>query len=376
MDAEYIQPPASRRYNNKPGTMNNTTDTIDIETLKGLEPLSVLSDDRLGELAKQTIIEYLDSDVHLFREGDHDNQAVYLLNGEIELSNETKNYSHIISAGTEESWHPLAPKQPRQLSAVTLSPVEVIRIDQDQLDGLLTWDQMTATDDKADTSSGSASRFGWISNIQPTATFRSLPAANIEKMFERMERIEVNKGDVIIRQGDPGDYYYLIDHGEAVVTRETENGEEIATLAKLGYGNSFGEEALISDKPRNATVTMLTNGALMRLAKKDFVELLKEPLLNWISLDDALAKMQDNSQCLDVRVDSEFEQGHLPGAINIPLHELRQRTDELNNDTNYICYCNTGRRSSAAAFLMSQFGFKASVLQDGIQGLPSGFLIR
>lgn len=356
--------------------MNDSTNTIDIDTLKGLEPLSVLSDERLDELARQTIIEYLDTDVHLFREGDHDKQAVYLLNGEIELRSESKNYSHIITAGTPESWHPLAPKQPRQLSAVTLSPAEVIRIDQDQLDTLLTWDQMTVTDSTTDSGSGAPSQFAWISNIQPTAVFRSLPAANIEKMFERMERIEVSKDEVIIRQGDPGDYYYLIDHGEAVVTREIGNGAEAVTLATLGYGNSFGEEALISDKPRNATITMLTDGALMRLAKKDFVELLKEPLLNWISLDDALEKMQADSQSLDVRVASEFEQGHLPGAMNIPLHELRQRTDELNRNADYICYCNTGRRSSAATFLLNQFGFRASVLQDGIQGLPSGFLIR
>jgi CRP-like cAMP-binding protein len=46
-------------------------------------------------------------------------------------------------------------------------------------------------------------------------------------------------------------------------------------LAELGLGNTFGEEALISEDKRNATVRMLTDGALMRLKKADFLELMK-----------------------------------------------------------------------------------------------------
>ncbi len=48
-------------------------------------------------------------------------------------------------------------------------------------------------------------------------------------------------------------------------------------------GDAFGEEALLSDAKRNANVTMETNGALMRLSKDDFNELLKEPMLSWLT---------------------------------------------------------------------------------------------
>ena len=56
-----------------------------------------------------------------------------------------------------------------------------------------------------------------------------------------------------------------------------------------------------------------------------------------------------------------------PKAINVPLHEVRIRLDELDKDKHYVCYCTTGRRSSAAAFLLVQRGYKISVLNGGVQ---------
>ena len=53
----------------------------------------------------------------------------------------------------------------------------------------------------------------------------------------------------------------------------------ISNLAELKTGDSFGEEALISESTRNATITMITDGVLMKLAKDTFVELVKKPTL-------------------------------------------------------------------------------------------------
>jgi rhodanese-related sulfurtransferase len=147
-------------------------------------------------------------------------------------------------------------------------------------------------------------------------------------------------------------------------------------LAEISAGVAFGEEALISDKPRNANVVMISEGRLMRLAKKDFLALLKEPLLDHIDLNSALDKLNDDAVFLDVRVPSEFKESRLPNAVNIPLHELRQRIGELNANTYYVCYCSTGRRSSAAAFLLSNQGLKSSVLKNGLQDVPSSLLIK
>ncbi len=347
---------------------------VDVDTLSSLEPISTLSGERIRELANEILIEHVDTDITLFSEGDIDNQVIYLISGELELRT-GMGTCKLITAGTEASWHPLDPKQPRQTTAMTLSPVEIIRIDKNKLDTYLTWDQIATGDDKHDETHPDGGTKNWTNNITPSATFSSLPPANIKELFTRMESIDVKSGDVIIKQGDPGDYYYLIKQGQAKVTRQQDPKSEPVELAVLGEGSNFGEEALISNNPRNANVIMVTEGVLMRLAKKDFVELLQEPMIDKVTLDEVLEGIQDNGQCIDVRVLSEFDQGHLPGSINMPLNELRQHVSELDKDTHYICYCDTGRRSSAAAFLLAQYGYHASVLKDGVQGLPSSYMI-
>ena len=183
-----------------------------------------------------------------------------------------------------------------------------------------------------------------------------------------METVSVDENEVIIGQGSLGDYYYVLTEGKALVTRTVE-------LATLGAGASFGEEALLSGSKRNASVTMQSPGQLMRLAKADFNELLKEPLLERVTPDEAQVRVAKGDVWLDVRHVTEFNHSHLQNALNIPLHELRIRVKELDKEKSYICYCGTGRRSSAAAFLLVQKGFKVVVLIGGVQKIPQ-FLVK
>ncbi|MFP5345384.1 MAG: cyclic nucleotide-binding domain-containing protein, partial [Gammaproteobacteria bacterium] len=168
-----------------------------------------------------------------------------------------------------------------------------------------------------------------------------------------------------IKQGDEGDYYYVIRRGRARVTRKTTEQREVA-LAEIGVGDGFGEEALISNAPRNATVTMLSDGELMRLSKKDFVSLLTEPTLKWVEFRAIPALLQQGAQWLDVRMEAEHRYSGIAGSINIPLAMLRIKAATLDPKRKYIVYCDTGSRSSAAAFLLGQRGFDVVVLKGGI----------
>lgn len=131
-------------------------------------------------------------------------------------------------------------------------------------------------------------------------------------------------------------------------------------------GDTFGEEALISDAKRNATVSMLTPGTLMRLAKDDFRTLLNEPLLEWVDAAQAESIVGRGGQWLDVRLPSEFEGFRMQGAINVPLYFIRLKLKSLDRNTHYIVCCDTGRRSSAAAYILNERGFRASVLRGGL----------
>ena len=134
----------------------------------------------------------------------------------------------------------------------------------------------------------------------------------------------------------------------------------------MQVGDTFGEEALISDAKRNATVTMQTDGSVMRLGKEDFKKLLNEPMLEWVDFAAAEKIISEGGQWLDVRLPSEFENHHLDGAINIPLYFIRLKIGTLEPDRKYVVCCDTGRRSSAGAYILNERGYDAYVLQGGI----------
>jgi rhodanese-related sulfurtransferase len=72
---------------------------------------------------------------------------------------------------------------------------------------------------------------------------------------------------------------------------------------------------------------------------------------------------------LDVRLESEHKNVAIPGSMNIPLYLLRIKSRALDHNTKYIVYCDTGRRSSSAAYLLSERGFNALYLDGGLRGL-------
>jgi rhodanese-related sulfurtransferase len=182
----------------------------------------------------------------------------------------------------------------------------------------------------------------------------------------RMQRTPYRAGEVVIKQGDEGDYFYAIVQGKCLVTRESPLNQKGIKLAELGVGETFGEEALIAEAKRNATVTMLTDGVLMRLNKQDFRDLMHEPLLRWVDEEQAHKIIQNKGQWLDVRLPSEYQNMAVENSINIPLYFVRLKLNALDRKTPYVVVCDTGRRSSAAAFILSERGFDAYVLRGGI----------
>jgi CRP-like cAMP-binding protein len=341
--------------------MSETTNNFDPRLLLNCVPIDALTHENFRELVSKTRLEKVIAGRKLFQSGDKDNKTIYLLEGSIELRSpeETK----LLSAGSPEARHPVSQHQPRQCTATAKSDAVVVRIDSDLLDLLLTWDQSSGVEvEELDGDEDG----DWMSRLLQTQSFRLLPPANIQALFMRLEQVPVRAGEKVITQGDDGDYYYMISEGRCQVTRSSPRTQEEIVLAELVPGQAFGEEALISESKRNATITMLTDGTLMRLGKKDFLELMKEPLQQQVSLEQAKSFVTEGGEILDVRLPSEYNNEHLPGSRNIPLFFLRKEVEKLDPGKHYILVCDTGRRSSAAAFILSEQGFEASVLSGGM----------
>jgi len=207
-----------------------------------------------------------------------------------------------------------------------------------------------------------------MERIRRSPLFTGIPDENIELMLEHMETVPMRSGEAVVREGEEGDYYYLLVSGAADVIRRVGGGppKVVATLDEPG---GFGEEALISNAKRNATVTMKKSGTVMRLSKDDFSDYVKDPMLSWFSPMEAQQKVAKGAKWIDVRPEPESTKSHLHGAISIPMEKLREKAEELDKEKSYICYCRNGRLSSTAAFLLRQNGISAGVLRGGLQSL-------
>ena len=347
-----------------------TAEQLDITLLKTFSPLDGLKRDNLAALAKKVQIRELSPQQILFKEGDTEKRTIYIVSGALELLDEGK-ISKVVEGGTDGARNPVSPLYPRRMTARAHDRVQYISIDSDLLDVMLTWDQTGSYE--VSELQGSADDVGgddWMTMLLQAKAFHKIPPANIQAIFMRMQQINYRSGDVIIKQGADGDYFYVLIRGNALVTRETPLSKDGIKLAELHIGDTFGEEALISEAKRNATVTMQTDGAVMRLAKDDFKTLLNEPMLDWVDRSQAEEIVKDGGQWLDVRLPSEFEAQHLDGALNIPLYFMRLKISTLSHDQKYVLCCDTGRRSSAGAYILSERGYQAHVLRGGINADP------
>lgn len=358
-------------------------DTLDIKLLAALEPIASFNPTRLRELLDYCHLETVARGQDPFKLHGLAGESVYLVKGDLELKYQDGNQM-VISANSEWAKHPLGKRQPDILEAIALTDIQLLRIDDELLDMMVTWDQFShheaikqslkkSDDGEAAIRVRRLLNSGMFSaeNLK-TGPFAHLPPANIGKLFERIEAVAVWANDVIIREGDAGDYYYLIESGRAQVTRMV--GGVNMVLAELKAGDVFGEEALVSGTKRNATVTMKSNGMLLRLKQEDFLELLREPLLHRVSYAEARQKVAQGAVWLDVRHPPEYRYDKLPGAINVPLNDIRNAIGALDKSKRYITYCQSGRRSSAAAFILAQAGYDVDVLDGGLWSVPKSQL--
>ena len=355
---------------------------FDINILAGLEPISSFKPTQLFELLEYCNVEAIPIGSDPFKEHGLQGQSVYLVEGELELMYQDGS-KVVLRARTDLAKHPIGKRQPYIVSATALHESQLLRVDDELLDRLVTFDQYSKQgmsgnsrisekiqdQTEASTSVRRLLSFNMLSaDSLKKGPLAHLPMANITALLQRIEAIAVREGDVIIREGGEGDYYYLIDNGRALVTRIID-GVDIP-LAELKSGDVFGEEALISDAKRNATIIMKSNGVLLRLGREDFLELLKEPLLHKISYENAVQAVEQGAVWLDVRYPTEFRYDSLRGAMNVPLNDIRNAIGVLDRSRKYIAYCQSGRRSAAAAFIMAQAGYDVQVLDGGLWSVP------
>lgn len=345
---------------------------LDHKLLRSLSPLCDLTPDMLAELSSKSRVEQVVAGATIFKQGERDHRTLYLLSGKLELTDSSGRTTKLAS-NSKQARQPLNPEKPRTITAVAKTPITLLNVDTGLLEMLLNW----GGDQAYEVSSLAAKEeeeTDWMTRFLQSKFFLKLRAENIQSMMMRMEEITVRRGDVIIHQNDSDDNYYIIAKGRAKVERRATPTAPLMKLAILTAGAGFGEESLISNSKRNASVTMMEDGRLMRLSKDDFINLLVTPVLQHVSYDQAKQMAGPDVEWLDVRKLDEFSRGSLPDARNMPLAELRLALRKLNKLHKYIVFSHTENRAAAAVFLLNQNGLDAFVLSKGLDGLAKSAL--
>ena len=103
--------------------------------------------------------------------------------------------------------------------------------------------------------------------------FAGLPVPRLEAAARALEPVPITAGQVVVRQGDPADRFYVIAEGTVRVTQVPDGGGAETELRTLEAGDVFGEIGILRGSPRTATVTATTDGALLALDAPEFLEL-------------------------------------------------------------------------------------------------------
>ncbi len=346
-------------------------DSPEGQIIRKMVPFSTMPHAVFKVICDQIMLETARSGTLLFKRGDTENDLIYLLKGEVSLEVD-KLKMEVIKAGSESARFALAHQLPRKINAVAKGSVRFFRLNSlfistppsDEEKNAITVSKEIIRNNQAQ----------WLSTLLMIPIIRALPPANLHKINAELEEVHYAQDEVVIRQDDIGDYYYLIKQGECLISRKNSPQSAETKIAKLQTWDTFGEGALISDEPRSETVTAMTPLALLRVSKENFLSLIKEPSLKFISHEELELMLDDEAVLLDVRPPDEYEKLHLDHAINVPLYTLRTYFKTLNKKQSIIVVCNDGKISESAAFLLLTYSFTVKILQGGMNNVPSAAL--
>lgn len=244
---------------------------MDVAPLKNLVPLHTLDDELLGRLAEQLAPESLPPGTVLCEQGDRESEAIYLLEGGVEMTAAGSAMKRTVMGGTPDAAYALAPGTPRQFTARTTTAVRVLRIPSEKLDRVMVFERLTTI--VTTMNPGGEVRMEKDPRVETavagSAPFRHLPRRQIGELLEALLPVKARKGETILKQGQPNDIFFVVQDGRVEATHRDAQGKE-RIRRTLERGATFGAEALLSGAPSPTTVVALENTVLLTLSRQVF----------------------------------------------------------------------------------------------------------
>lgn len=289
--------------------------------LKRFEAFEALAAAELSGVARHTQIISIPANRWVLREGRTLSGSYYLVQGRVRLLSPAAVVGH-------RSRDARAPLYPGHAAIRTLTAARLLHVDTASVAMLL---------GRTDLQPKQEVLLPWEQRFLGSPLMRRLDAGVWQKLFSELDERPFAAGDDLISEGDPASDFLVLKSGRAAVRRDGR------TLAQLVPGDFFGEDALIMNGRRNATVSALEAGAVLRLPKDRFVALLLDRVVRFV-------------ECSDAGVNLDIGE---PGA----LARLRQTMAGLDPKQRYQVIGGRPEERALATFILAQKGLDAWAME-------------
>lgn len=344
--------------------------TLDINTLRRFDLFAGISDKALENLARNGALRTVSAGEAIIRKSRDADQLHLLLAGSVEVRTsffDRKNFCQ----DDQEARRPLEAIAPPGIAVTAVSDCTVLRFFRTQVEGADSEPLIQPINDHSATDNGYVVEHAanqdddWLSRFLMSPMVGHLGAGDIHRMLGCVKEIQAEAGEVIIRAGEPGEKFYIIKSGTAVVKTHAFGAADSEEIL-LGPGSYFGEEALVGDTIRNAEVEMYSDGILCAMDKAFFNTVIRPAVVVSAPEEQLQHLLEGGSEgqvLLDIRFYPEYCRGHRQHSRNLPISTLRSKLHHLDTSKQYFITPEGGPRSELATFILRQAGFDAVLIR-------------
>jgi len=235
--------------------------------------LSGLSGDELESFIDSLQLQHVTAKDPIFREGDHGDYLYLIGMGNVLLrARDTQNRLRVFSHLCEGDFfgeYAFMSRVPHSDEAIAETDCSVLMIDR------VTFDEWVEKYPAIQSTVEDFYRQRVLARVLAiTPVFEGVPPDARLALADHFQLRNFEKGDTVVREGEAGDTFYLIRSGSVDLSTSGmgKDGDQVA-LGKMGEGDFFGEVALLTDKPRTATIVAREKAELMELTRSDFDEI-------------------------------------------------------------------------------------------------------
>ncbi|MDH5680282.1 MAG: cyclic nucleotide-binding domain-containing protein [Spirochaetota bacterium] len=343
---------------------------LSAEDLKKYMFFRNFSNQALSEIARRLDTVIITKGIKIIKQNTPPDYFYFVIQGELEITKRTKFGQDAIittiQSGEGFGEVALITSSHRQNTVTAKTDVTLYRLNKRDFEDITTMDSTFKS--LLQSKAKAVVTYNKIKTLQPLAL---LEPEKMITLMDKMTEKTFQPKETIITIDEEGDFYYIIKKGKVSVIKRknfVDKDSEMVEMAVLSDGEGFGEEALIRDEPRGASIRAIDETTVLMLNKDDFNDILKTSFIEFSFPDKITEGDIGRFVIIDSRTPIEYKEEHIEGAINIPLYELRHRYAELDKTVEYLTYSTNDSRGMAAAFLLATQGFNAKNIKNGLNG--------